>query len=119
MVTLDHRQMAVVMRGQAGPGGVGPLIGAEDIGSGGHPETDLFAIRVAPAGCGPQEITLGQDADDFAVVGHHDRARVGLLHGSGRSGQGRIGGARHRRGGHEIAHNGFHGSHYDAPSLRL
>ena len=34
-------------------------------------------------------------------------------------GQGVVGGARHRGGGHEIAHDGFHGSHYDALSLRL
>ena len=116
---LDHRQVAVVMRGQAGPGRIGPLVGAEHVRAGGHPEAHPLPVRVAPPGRGPQQIALGEDADDLALVGHHDRARVRLLHGPGRLGQGVVGGARHRGRGHEITHDGFHASHYDALSLRL
>ena len=95
-VAFDDRQVAVVVRGQAGPGRVGPLVGPEHVGAGGHPEADLLAVGVALAGRGPEEVALGEDADDLAVVGHHDRAGVGLLHGPGRRGQGVVRGARHR-----------------------
>ena len=119
-VALHDRQVAVVVRGQAGPGRVGPLVGAEDIGAGGHPEADVLAVGVGlrrrrpaagrarsgcrrpcrrrsprPSPCRPPA-SLGPRA-----------ARVSSA------------GARHCGGGHEIAHNGFHVSHYDALSLRL
>ena len=117
--TLDHRQVAVVVRGQAGPRRVGAFVGAQHVGAGGHPEADLLTARSPFAGRRPQQVALGEDADDLAVIGHHHRAGRGLLHGSGRPGQGLVVGARHRGGGHEITHDGFHTSHYDALSLRL
>ena len=118
-VAFDDRQVAVVVRGQAGPRGVGPLVGTEHVGARGHPQAHPLAVRAALTGRSPEEVALGEDADDLALVGHHDRTRVRLLHGPGRLGQGVAGGARHRGRGHEITHDGFHVSHYDALSLRL
>ena len=94
---FDHRQMAIVVRGQAGPGRVRPLVGPQHVRPRGHPQTDPFPVRVALAGCGPEQVALGEDADDLAVVGHHDRAGVRLLHAAGRLGESVVGGARHRR----------------------
>ena len=108
-----------MVRGQAGPGRVDPLVGAEHVGLRGHPEPDRFSVGSAGPGGGPQEVTLGQDADDLAVVGHDDRAGVRTLHRPGRQRQAVVGGARHGGGSHEIAHNGFHESHYDAGSQLL
>ena len=116
---LDHRQMAVVVRGQARPRRVGPLVGTEHVGPGGHPQTYPLAFGAALPGRRPQEVALGEDAHHLAVVGHDDRAGVGLLHRPGGHRQAVVGGARHRGGGHEITHDGFHASHYDALSLRL
>ena len=114
-VALDHRQVAVVVRGEAGPGRVGPLVGTEHVGPGGHPQPHPLVVGVAGAGGGPQQVALGEDADDLAVVGHHDRAGVGLLHHPGRRRQGVVGAARHGGGGHEVAHDGFHASTMPLP----
>ena len=64
-VALDDGQMAVVVRGQAGPCRVRPLVGAEDVGSVRHPEPDGLVVGIGRGGCGPEQVSLGQDADHF------------------------------------------------------
>ncbi len=115
---LHHRQVAVVVRGQAGPRRVDSLLGPQHIGSGGHPEPHLLTAGVPVAGRRPQQVALGEDAHHLAVVGHDDRSGVGLLHHVGRRGQAVVGRAGHRRGGHEVAHCGLHAVHYAAATCR-
>ena len=116
---VDDRQVPVVVRGQAGPGRVDALVGPEDIGAVGHPEPDRLTVGIAEAGRRPQQVPFGQDADDLVLVGHHDRARLGLLHPGG-SGRQRV----VRRAGHggEVMRSRTMVSmslHYDRAILRL
>ena len=109
-VALDHRQVAVVVRGEAAPGGVRPFVGTEDVGPRRHPQPHPLVAGVAGSGGRPQQVPLGQDPDHLALVGHDDRAGVGLLHHPGRRRQGVVGAARHGGRGHQVAHDGFHTS---------
>ena len=119
LVALHHRQVAVVVRGEARPRRVDPLVGSEDVGSRRHPERDRLAAGVARPHRRPQQVPFGEDADDLAVVGHDDRAGVGVLHHACRLGQGDVGRAGHGRRRHEVSHDGFHGTHYAASDQAL
>jgi hypothetical protein len=97
LAVLDHGQVAVVVGGQAGPGGIDLLIGSEDVGVRRHPERDRLVGGRGGRGGGPQQVSLGEDADDLAELGHDDRPGVGVLHGVGGEGE-RVGrGAGHGR----------------------
>ena len=80
---VDHRQVPVVVRGQAGPGGVDALVRPEDVGAVRHPEPDGLAVGIGRGGRRPQQVPFGQDADDLALIGHHDRSGLGRLHHGG------------------------------------
>jgi hypothetical protein len=67
---------------------------------------------------GAQEIALGQDADDLAVLRHHDGAGIGPLHHLRRRSQAVSGRAGHGGRGHEVAHDRVHVCHY-APLHRV
>ncbi len=109
-VALDHREVAVVVGGEAAPRRVHPLVGTEDVGPRGHPQPYPLVAGVAGSGGRPQQVPLGEDADHLAVVGDDDGAGGGALHHPGRLRQGVVGAARHGGGGHEVAHDGFHAS---------
>ena len=93
---LHDGEVAVVVRREAGPRRVDPLAGTEHVRPGGHPQPDLLEARIARRGRGPQQVALGEDADDLALVGHDDRPRVGALHRQGRHRQGVVSGTGHR-----------------------
>ncbi len=93
-VPVDHRQVPVVMRRQAGPGRVDPLVGAEHVGVGGHPERDHLVLGLGGRSGGAQEVALGQDADHLPLFGHDDRSDVGLGHDACGHGEGIGAGAR-------------------------
>ena len=114
LVAVDDGEVAVVVRGQARPGRIDPLVGAEHVGPGRHPQGHLLAPGIAGPDGGPQQVPLGEDAHDLAVVGHDDRTGVGVLHHAGRLGQGDVGRAGHGRRRHEVSHDGFHATHYAA-----
>jgi hypothetical protein len=97
VATVDHRQVPVVVVGQAGPCRTDLVVEPEHVGVGGHPSPDRLHHRVDPAGRRPQQVTLGEDADHGAVVGHHDRSDPAAVHQSGGLGERGIGGAGHRR----------------------
>ena len=66
--------------GQALPGGAGLLVGAEDVGSGRHPQSDRLGCRPGTGRRRSQEVSLGEDAGDLAALDHHDRPDPGALH---------------------------------------
>ena len=107
-VALHHGQVAVVVRGEARPRRVDPLVGPEHVGPRRHPERHLLAAWIAGPHRGAQQVSFGEDAHDLAVVGHDDRAGVRMLHHTGRLGQGDVRRAGDGRRRHEVSHDGVH-----------
>ena len=117
LVAVHHRQVPVVVMGQAAPGRTDLFVGPEDIGVRRHPQLDRLRRRRRRRRRGPEQVPLGQDPRHLAPFGDDDRADARLAHGVGGIGQRRPRLTGHGGGRHEITDDGRHG-HGSVPRRR-
>ena len=56
------------------------VVEAENVRVCRHPPSDRLVERIGPSGRGPQQVALGEDADDGALIGDHHRADLPAVH---------------------------------------
>ncbi len=110
-VAVDHREMAVVVRGEAGPGGVDPLVGTEHVGLGRHPEPNRLPAGVGQAAAARRRsrsvrmpATLPPSVTTTDPVSARCISRAASASVS-------PGPAGHCRGGHQVSHDRLHEDH--------
>ncbi len=117
LVVLDHRQVSVLVMGQAGPGGIDLFVGPEHVGVRRHPHLDGLDAGRRRRRRGAEQVALGQDAGHLAAFDDDDRTDAGVAHGVGGVGQRRPRLTGHRGGRHQVTDNGRHGLGSDPQAM--
>ena len=106
---VDHREVAVVVVRQAGPGRAGLLVGSEGVGIGGHPQAHRFAAGSASAAAAAKRSRSVRIPTTLSrSVTTNEPVRAARIERAASASDGpRLAGER--RGRHQVPHHGCHG----------